>query len=117
MWSRRARRVGLIGAVVIIVAGVVTVAWLRAHYNAWVWQSLPDEFSVCGRDYLGPGDIVFMNQVAGNGDHLIGHVSMFTGVHEVWGVTNGSQGDRCGTGVFVRVTPRSFRAYALSGGP
>jgi hypothetical protein len=65
----------------------------------------------------GPGDIVLMNQMIANGDHLIGHVRTFTSTHEVWGVEDGPQGDHCGTGVFVRTDSRSFRAYALSGGP
>jgi hypothetical protein len=105
------------GAATIIVAGLVMVGWLRAHYNAWVWQSLPDQFSVCGRDYLGPGDIVSLDQMIANGDHVIAHVRTFASSHEVWGVEDGPDGDRCGTGVYVQRDSQSFRAYALSGGP
>lgn len=107
----------LCAAAVIVVGAVIALAWTRAHYNAWAWQSFPDRFHICGRDYLGPGDIVSIREVNAYGAQPIGQVRTFVATHEVWAIEHGVPGDRCGTIVYVRTGHREFRAYALSGGP
>ena len=111
------RQVALFGAVVVFLGCVVVSVWARAHYKAWSWQSFPDQFSICGRDYLGPGDTVSFREVTGYGAHHIGHVRTLISTHEVWAITTGPEGDRCGTIIFVRTGSQSFRSYGLSGGP
>jgi hypothetical protein len=115
--SRTIRRAGVLAGGGILLTAVIAVGWLRARYDAWPWQSVPDQVSVCGRDYLGPGDHVSLDQVHASGAHVIGHVNTFISSYEIWGVENGPKGARCGTGVYVRTGRESFSSYALSGGP
>jgi hypothetical protein len=107
----------LCAAAVILVGAVIVLGWTRAHYNAWAWQSFPDRFHICDRDYVGPGSIVSIDEVSSDNAKPIGQVRTFVATHEVWGIHNGVPGDRCGTLVFVRSGARSFRVYGLSGGP
>lgn len=117
MVTRSVRRAVLTLAAVLVVAGFIAGMWARAHYHAWPWESVPEQLSVCGRDYLGPGRAVSMAEIAASGNHVIGRVQTFRGSHEIWGTADGSAGDRCGLAVYVRTGSRSFRAYGLSGGP
>ena len=117
MPSTARRRFAVAGIAAVVVVAAVALLVLRAHYKSWAWQSVPDQLSICGREYLGPGHDVTLAQLTAGGAHLIGHVTTLRGTHEIWGVQDGPVGARCGTGVFVRTGSVTFRAYALSGGP
>lgn len=100
----------------VVLAGSALFACHRWHQTPFM--ATPERFSLCGRDWSGPGHHYSRDQVQQSGAHRIGQIWTWQGRRQVWGQRTTVLGAQsCGTGVYLRLGANDFRGFALLGGP
>lgn len=112
----------LIGALVLIAAGVVIVD--RGAFHVWPWSTYPTRLHVCGRDFQPVDAVETRAQIQRQGYHLIRHgdVPGWPNDAPVWTFdTSGGQlttalPGGCHVVMWVQGGSDSFKPYSLEGG-